>query len=198
MNKAKGRSLPSESSEGHNELTLETRFVEFETGNDLKTAVEKLDQREFKGARVTCTADVRTPSKGTAADIPLMLCQIQNFEDRPFRDPYRSRSPRRGPYSMDEYDRRFPPPRGYSPRDHYRERSPIPIRREYYESYGGRRTPPRPRMEDYPPPRRPYDDPYPPPPPRHYDDPYLATRPPYGRPRSPPRGEYVGYDRRYW
>lgn len=33
-------------------------FVEFETAADLKTAVEKLDGREFKGARVTCTADV--------------------------------------------------------------------------------------------------------------------------------------------
>lgn len=35
------------------------RFVEFETANDLKTAVEKLDGREFKNARVTCVADVR-------------------------------------------------------------------------------------------------------------------------------------------
>jgi hypothetical protein len=33
-------------------------FVEFETAADLKTAVEKLDGREFKGVRVTCTADV--------------------------------------------------------------------------------------------------------------------------------------------
>ncbi|KAJ5235644.1 uncharacterized protein N7469_004812 [Penicillium citrinum] len=160
-------------------------FVEFETANDLKTAVEKLDQREFKGSRVTCIAD------------------IQSHEDRPYRDPYRSRSPRRPYPPMDEYDRRFPAPRGYSPRDHYRERSPIPLRREYYDRDGyGRRTPPRPRMEDYPPPRRPYEDPYdarPPPPPRHYDDPYLAARAPYGRPRSPPRGEYVPYDRpRYW
>jgi hypothetical protein len=121
------------------------------------------------------------------------------------RDPYRSRSPPRRPYpaTMEEYDRRIPPPRGYSPREHYRERSPIPIRRDpYYERDGyARRTPPRPRMEDYPPPRRPYEDPYearPPPPPRHYDDPYLAARG-YGRPRSPPRGEYVPYDRpRYW
>ncbi|KAA8566780.1 hypothetical protein EYC84_009880 [Monilinia fructicola] len=38
-------------------------FVEFETAADLKTAVEKLDGREFKGARVTCTAD-------TQPDIP--------------------------------------------------------------------------------------------------------------------------------
>ncbi|KAJ5888102.1 Nucleotide-binding alpha-beta plait [Penicillium taxi] len=157
-------------------------FVEFETANDLKTAVEKLDQREFKGARVSCVAD------------------IQSVEDRPYRgDPYRSRSPRR-PYPMDEYDRRFPMPRGYnSPRDHYRERSPIP--RAYYDRDAyGRRTPPRPRMEDYPPPRRPYDEydaRFPPPPHRDYD-PYLASRQ-YGRPRSPPRGEYVPYDRpRYW
>lgn len=33
-------------------------FVEFETAADLKTAVEKLDGREFKGVRVTCVADV--------------------------------------------------------------------------------------------------------------------------------------------
>ena len=34
------------------------RFVEFETAADLKTAVEKLDNQEFKGATVRCTADV--------------------------------------------------------------------------------------------------------------------------------------------
>lgn len=33
-------------------------FVEFETGADLKTAVEKLDGREYKGALVHCTSDV--------------------------------------------------------------------------------------------------------------------------------------------
>lgn len=33
-------------------------FVEFETSPDLKTAVEKLDNREFKGASVHCAADV--------------------------------------------------------------------------------------------------------------------------------------------
>lgn len=37
------------------------RFVEFETGSDLKTAVEKLDGREFKGSRVICTQDVGNP-----------------------------------------------------------------------------------------------------------------------------------------
>ncbi|GAD94709.1 pre-RNA splicing factor Srp2, putative [Paecilomyces variotii No. 5] len=160
-------------------------FVEFESAADLKAAVEKLDGREFKGVRVACVADIQAP------------------EDRPFRDPYRSRSPpRRGYPPIDDYDRRPPPPRGYSPRAHYRERSPPPLPRDYYDRDGyGRRTPPRPRIDDYPPPRRPYDDPYdarPPPPPRHYDDPYLA-RAPYGRPRTPPRGGYGGYDRRgYW
>lgn len=34
--------------------------MEFETAHDLRTAVDKLDGREFKGARVTCTADVRS------------------------------------------------------------------------------------------------------------------------------------------
>jgi hypothetical protein len=33
-------------------------FVEFETAADLRTAVEKLDGREFKNARVTCVANV--------------------------------------------------------------------------------------------------------------------------------------------
>ena len=33
-------------------------FVEFETAADLKTAVEKLDNQDFKGANVHCTADV--------------------------------------------------------------------------------------------------------------------------------------------
>ncbi|ORY62517.1 uncharacterized protein BCR38DRAFT_241613 [Pseudomassariella vexata] len=34
-------------------------FVEFETAADLRTAVEKLDGREFKGQRVTCVADTQ-------------------------------------------------------------------------------------------------------------------------------------------
>lgn len=33
-------------------------FVEFESAADLRTAVEKLDGREFKGQRVNCVADV--------------------------------------------------------------------------------------------------------------------------------------------
>ena len=37
-------------------------FVEFETASDLKIAVEKLDNQEFKGANVRCEADVRRSS----------------------------------------------------------------------------------------------------------------------------------------
>jgi hypothetical protein len=39
-------------------LTFPCSFVEFENAADLKTAVEKLDNREFKGQRVNCVADV--------------------------------------------------------------------------------------------------------------------------------------------
>ncbi|KAF4433218.1 Pre-mRNA-splicing factor srp2 [Colletotrichum fructicola] len=73
-------------------------FVEFETAADLRTAVEKLDGREFKGNRVTCVAD-------TQPDMP----------PRDIRGA-RSRSPGgRRPYPppMDDYDRRGPP-RGYT------------------------------------------------------------------------------------
>ena len=37
------------------------RFVEFETAGDLKIAVDKLDNQDFKGASVRCLADVRIP-----------------------------------------------------------------------------------------------------------------------------------------
>ncbi|MCJ1300179.1 hypothetical protein MMC08_002973 [Hypocenomyce scalaris] len=173
-------------------------FVEFETAADLKTAVEKLDNQDFKGTNVHCYAD-------TQDEVP--------------RDRYRSRSPppRRngggyGAPADDYYGRRGPPPdRGYGDRrDDYRHRSPPP-RRDYYESRAERyRSPPRggvrapPPIDDpYPPPRGGYgrDDPYAAPPPRRgYDDPYANgyDRP---RPRSPPpaRG-YGGYDDRprYW
>ncbi|OTA62468.1 hypothetical protein K449DRAFT_54446 [Hypoxylon sp. EC38] len=73
-------------------------FVEFETAADLKTAVEKLDGREFKGQRVNCVAD-------TQPDFP------------PRERGGRSRSPMgRRPYGPpgDGYDRRGPP-RGYRP-----------------------------------------------------------------------------------
>ncbi|ETN41215.1 uncharacterized protein HMPREF1541_03150 [Cyphellophora europaea CBS 101466] len=165
-------------------------FVEFETSADLKSAVEKLDGREFKGATVHCTPDIQ--------------------DERPDARSYRQRSPPRG-RNDDYYDRRGPPPppRGWSPRG-YRERSPgrrpPPPVDDYYGRDGyGRRTPPR---GDYGPPPRRYDDPYdargpPPPPGRGYSDPYARGGDPYARPRSPPRGYgygggYGGYeDRRY-
>ncbi|KAJ3465259.1 hypothetical protein MRS44_005917 [Fusarium solani] len=124
-------------------------FVEFETAADLRTAVEKLDGREFKGQRVQCVAD-------TQPDVPA-------------RDRGRSRSPGRRPYPppVDDYERRGPP-RGYSPRRDgygYRDRSP---RRDYYDDRARYRSPPRRPMEDYPPP----------PPRGRYDDPYRRDYPP--------------------
>ncbi|KAK1771840.1 hypothetical protein QBC33DRAFT_169492 [Phialemonium atrogriseum] len=174
-------------------------FVEFETAADLRTAVEKLDGREFKGQRVTCVANTQP--------------------DPPPRDRARSRSPGRRPYAppADDYDRRGPPRggAGYSPRrdggyrDGYRDRSP---RRDYYDDRSRYRSPPRrgPPGDDYPapPPRGRYDDPYR----RDYPpDPYVNGRP-YDRPPPPPRdfpprdggypreGPYPrdGYERRYW
>ncbi|KAK3167441.1 hypothetical protein OEA41_010568 [Lepraria neglecta] len=171
-------------------------FVEFETASDLKVAVNKLDNQDFKGANVRCTADTQ--------------------DEVPRNDRYRSRSPppfrRSGGYPpSDGYYTRGPPPRGYSPRrDEYRRRSPPP-RDDYYSRHGSYRSPPparapRPPIDDpYPPPARGgygRDDPYGVPPPRRgYDDPYATNG--YDRPRarSPPRA-YGGYDERppprYW
>lgn len=174
-------------------------FVEFETANDLRTAVEKLDSREFKGQRVTCVAN-------TQPDVPR-------------GDRARSLSPRR-PHGgrMDDYDRRGPPRGGYSPhrnggyRDGYRDRSPPPRSRDYYDDRArAYRSPPRrgPPMDDYPPRGR-YDDPYRPaprdyPPPDLYINghgvrPYERRAPP---PDFPPRDPYPrepyprDYERRY-
>ena len=44
---------------GVNTADSQFSFVEFETAADLRTAVEKLDGREFKNVRVTCVANVR-------------------------------------------------------------------------------------------------------------------------------------------
>ncbi|KAF4595904.1 pre-mRNA splicing factor [Ophiocordyceps camponoti-floridani] len=171
-------------------------FVEFETAADLRTAVEKLDGREFKGNRVQCVADTQP--------------------DFPTRDRGRSRSPGRRPYmpSAEDYDRRMPPRAGggtggsggYSPRRDggpygYRDRSP---RREYYDDRARYRSPPRRPMDDYPPVRGRYDDPYrrdyPPAPPdpyangRQYDRPARDFVP--REPAYPPRDGYArDYDR---
>jgi len=161
-------------------------FVEFETAADLKTAVEKLDGREFKGVTVRCVAD-------TQPDVPRS-------------ERARSRSPGGGgrrPY-QDDYRGGGRGSRGYSPRrDDYRDRSPP---RRYYDDDRGRyRSPPRnrPPIDDYPPPRRgsgfedPYRRDYPP------ADPYVnghGSRPPYDRPPPrdyPPRDAgYADYERR--
>ncbi|KAL7932641.1 hypothetical protein V8C35DRAFT_306281, partial [Trichoderma chlorosporum] len=165
-------------------------FVEFETAADLRTAVEKLDGREFKGSRVQCLVD-------TQPDMP------------PRGDRGRSRSPGRRPYpppQFDNYDRRGPPHRGYNreagPSYGYRDRSP---RREYYDDRAPRyRSPPRRPVEDYPPPRGRYEEPYrrdyPPP-----ADPYAngGGRPAYDRPprefppREPAYPREGGYARDY-
>ncbi|KAK3333846.1 hypothetical protein B0T19DRAFT_355925 [Cercophora scortea] len=171
-------------------------FVEFETAADLRTAVEKLDNREFKGQRVTCVSN-------TQPDVPR-------------GDRARSRSPRRPhPPPVDDYDRRIHPRGPYSPRrdgyrDGYRDRSPPPPRRDYYDDRRGYRSPPRRGpVDDYAPPRGRYDDPYRAP--RDYPpDPYANGRPPYDRrpppaefpPRDPyPREPYPPrggeYERRY-
>jgi len=144
-------------------------FVEFETKDDLKAAVDKLDGRDYKGGPVVCREDIQ--------------------DERPDSNrSYRQRSPpaRRGYPPTNGYDR--PPPRDYG----YRERSPGPPRGRYDDyppprDYRGRTPPPR---DPYgPPPRDPYRDPYREPlPPRAYPpEPYPPN---YSRPRSPPRADY--------
>ncbi|KAF2644931.1 hypothetical protein P280DRAFT_476908 [Massarina eburnea CBS 473.64] len=194
-----------------------TGFIEYETLEHLKAAVEKLDRREFKGQEVTCTQDVSDPPPPPPFK---PRAPYPGGPDDRGRDRYRSRSPggRRGypPAPYDDYYERRGPPRAYSPRrggDDYRRRSPP---RDFYDSrdrYG--RVSPRGRgpPEEYGPPRPRYpEDPYDArgPPPRRYDDPYVNghARPyegrppsPRGRPRSPvgrppfepeypPRGRY--------
>ena len=195
------------------------RFVEYETAADLKTAVEKLDNREFKGQAVRCLQEVSSPPPPPPFK-PRHPYGGPGPDDRG-RDRYRSRSPvgRRGypPAPYDDYHDRRGPPRGYSPRrDDYRRRTPP---RDFYETrerYG--RMSPRGRgpVDEYGPPRARYpEDPYDargPPPRRGYEpDPYANGhgRPyeprapsPRGRPRSPP-GSRPGYEepyppRRYW
>ncbi|KAL9128373.1 MAG: hypothetical protein Q9217_002927 [Psora testacea] len=177
-------------------------FVEFETSNDLKIAVDKLDNQEFKGNAVRCMSDIQDEIPGR-------------------NDRYRSRSPppfRRGGYPPPGgyYDDRRgpPPPRGYrDERDDYRRRSPLP-RDDYYSRHSSYRSPPPrgpprgPPLDDYPPARGGYGrepDPYGAPPPRRggYEEPYAANG--YDRSRRtppPPRAYGGGYDERppprYW
>ncbi|EFX01771.1 pre-RNA splicing factor [Grosmannia clavigera kw1407] len=201
--------------------------VEFESAQDLATAIEKLDNTEFRDKIVTCSVGVSlaVSDLSASASVCLLTMYSQVFTDMPPRDGRgRSRSPHPGrrPYGMpprDDYDHRRgppPPPRGYSPsrrgeaayRESYRDRSPPP-RREYFDDRMHYPTSPRRGpVEDYPPPSRRYDDPYR----REYppSDPYANNRAPYGRPPPPrdfpprdvgyPRegGYSRDYDRRYW
>ncbi|KAF2748017.1 hypothetical protein M011DRAFT_476648 [Sporormia fimetaria CBS 119925] len=194
-----------------------TGFVEYETADDLKTAVEKLDRREFKGQEVSCISEVSDPPP--PPPFRPRAPYGAGPDERGPRDRYRSRSPagRRNGYPPapydDYYDRRGPP-RGYSPRrDDYRRRSPP---RDFYENrdrYADRRGGP---PDEYGPPRARYpEDPYDAPrgpPPRRYEEPYTnghaarpyEARPPSpraARPRSPVRPGYEeGYPPRgrYW
>ncbi|CAF9923684.1 MAG: hypothetical protein GOMPHAMPRED_003420 [Gomphillus americanus] len=157
-------------------------FVEFETSADLRTAVEKLDNTEFKGQAVHCVANE--------------LAEVPQYNRGRSRSP-----PRRGGgggygQPRDDYYGRRPPPHGYDDRrGDYRRRSPPP-RDEYY-GRGRYDSPPRgargPPPEEYPPPPRGgyRDDPYGAPP-RRYDDPYAGgyDRPP--RRQSPPPRSYGG------
>ncbi|KZZ96725.1 pre-mRNA splicing factor [Moelleriella libera RCEF 2490] len=172
-------------------------FVEYETAADLRTAVEKLDGREFKGNRVQCISD-------TQPDVPQ-----RDGRGRSSSPPGGGRGRRpHMPQRFDDYDRRGPP-RGHSPRRDpgaygYRDRSP---RREYYDERAPRyRSPPRgpAPVEDYPQPRGRYDDPYrrdyPPPPADPYTNGRGYERPPRDfpprEPAYPPRDGYArDYDR---
>lgn len=209
-------------------LTIRRSFVEYETAADLASAVEKLDNNEFKGATVRCISDVGPPNPSPFyTGHTDRYYQPQSEIPRP-RERYRSRSPGGyrgrggygGPPHDDYYDRRGPP-RGYSPRrDDYRRRSPPPGR--YYDDRADDRYGPprggRPPVDDYPPRGGSYggappDDRYggPPPPRRggYEQEPYTNGhgRAPYaGRPASPPPprrdgGRYErGYEepRPYW
>lgn len=169
-------------------------MVEFETAEDLKTAVRQLDNTDFKGNLVKCVPDL------SAAD---------NHERR------RSASPRHREF------RHSPGPRARSPPGRYpRERSPGPAPRGGRE-YARERSP-RGRPEPYgyydrrDRDRESYtrgshgsynDDGYPPPAPkREYDERYGANTRSYGDrrverspgPRSPrPRYPEEEYRRRY-
>lgn len=185
-------------------------FVEFETAADLKVAVEKLDNQDFKGSNVRCIADVcHSPPPKTLFHTDTTQTQAEVPRDQRYRSrsppPRRTYSPAHGGY----YNRsRDPlPGRDYSPPRHsgYRRRSPPPRHYNDYDRDVGRYRSPPPRAPpiSYPDPATRYGDdrgdPYAAP--RRYDDPpYPANGYPPRRPRSPHRS-YGGYEdtrSRYW
>ena len=56
-------------------VTDSARFVEFETAGDLKVAVDKLDNQDFKGASVRCLADVRFPLTLLIISTTKLICR---------------------------------------------------------------------------------------------------------------------------
>lgn len=56
-------------------VTDSARFVEFETAGDLKVAVDKLDNQDFKGASVRCLADVRFPPTLLISSTTKLICR---------------------------------------------------------------------------------------------------------------------------
>ncbi|KAL9098415.1 MAG: hypothetical protein Q9163_005919 [Psora crenata] len=178
-------------------------FVELETASDLKIAVDKLDNQEFKGNTVRCLSDIQE-------DIPGRNGRYRSRSPPPFR---RGGYPPPGGYYEDR--RGPPPPRGYrDERDDYRRRSPLP-RVDYYSRHSSYRSPPPrgpprgpPMEDDYPPARGGYGrepDPYGAPPPRRggYEDAYAANGYDRSRRTPPPPRAYGGaYEERppprYW
>jgi len=191
----------------------------------MNSAVTKLNNTEFKGQTVRCTADVRatppTPSifirntpRGSViasgGTFPRRRTNLpQQQEERP-RERYRSRSPGRRYYGSSHPDEYYETRRrGYTPPRDYRRRTPPP--RDYYDPRD--RYPPPGRgpsrsgpLEDrYGPPRGYPDELYGPPRRSGYEDPYMNGYPAargYGGPVSPRRlsptrnGYPTDYDRR--
>ncbi|KAK6538767.1 hypothetical protein TWF694_010337 [Orbilia ellipsospora] len=110
-------------------------IVEFETADDLRIAINKLDNYDFKGGRVSCTSDSRTTSRGRSRSPPPPQGRLNGYS--PVREG-RGYSPRGGrgngyPPPRGEGGRRYSPrgsrgyssPRGGENRDRgFRERSP--------------------------------------------------------------------------
>src|SRR5947207_2814576 len=114
----------------------------------MNSAVSKLNNTEFKGQTVRCTADVRAnppipnifirnAPRGIAATsrgtFPNRLTNVEQLQDERPRERYRSRSPgRRGYYPPGPPDDYYDPRRrAYSPAAReYRRRTPP---RDYYD-----------------------------------------------------------------
>ncbi|RMZ90966.1 hypothetical protein DV736_g1790, partial [Chaetothyriales sp. CBS 134916] len=121
-------------------------FVEFETSDDLKSAVEKLDGREFKGNTVHCTPDVSWSPRGYGRERSPGRRPPPPVDDY-YERGYPRRSPPRGEYGppprrYDSDPYTAPPPRGYPAEPYPRSSDPYgrprsPPRYGYEGGYGG-------------------------------------------------------------